>query len=85
MAAFELYQKQKICVENKRISCRLQCSLDALPVLYIQSESELNQNIFRINLPFSTDSQKFHNSFCIDSEASLNQRKVQNLCPVNSS
>ena len=54
-----------------------------VPVPSIQSASELNQNIFRIKLTFSTDSERFQNSFCIDSEISLNQSEIQNLCPLN--
>ena len=53
------------------------------PVPSIQSASELNQNTFRTILTFSTDSERFQNSFCIDSETSLNQSKIQNLCPLN--
>ena len=53
------------------------------PVPSIQSASELNQNIFRTILTFSTDSERFQNNFCIDSETSLNQSKIQNLCPLN--
>ena len=57
--------------------------MEYCPVPSIQSASELNQNIFRIKLTFSTDSERFQNSFCIDSETSLNQSKIQNLCPLN--
>ena len=56
-----------------------------MPVPCIQSASELNHNIFRIILSFSTDSESFQNSFCIDSDTSLNQSKTQILCPLNSS
>ena len=55
------------------------------PVPSIQSTSELNQNIFRTILTFSTDSEPFQNSFCNDSETCLNQSKIQNLGPLNSS
>ena len=55
------------------------------PVPSIQLASELNQDIFRTIVTFSTDSEPFQYSFCNDSETSLNECKIQNLCPLNSS
>ena len=48
----------------------------------IHPASELIQNIFRVNLTFSTDSEGFQNSFCIHSQTSLNQSEIQNKCSL---
>ena len=53
--------------------------------LHFSQASEMNQKSFTVILSFSTDSESFQNSFCIDSETFMIQTKFQNICPLNSS
>ena len=51
-------------------------AIKTLPVPNAQRISVLIQNDFREILIFSTDSERFQISFCIDSETFLNQSKI---------